>query len=30
MSLTVGEMSFLGKVSKMAVNEKIDIKDFKD
>lgn len=30
MSMSFGEMSFSGKVSKMVVNEKIDLKDFKD
>jgi hypothetical protein len=30
MSLSVGEMSFSGKVSKMIVNGKIDLKDFKE
>jgi len=30
MSLTIGEMSLSGKVSKMIVNGKIDLKDFKE
>jgi predicted Zn-dependent peptidase len=30
MSMSFGEMSFSGKVSKMVVNEKIDLKDFKE
>ena len=30
MSLTVGEMSLSGKVSKMIVNGNIDLKDFKE
>ncbi|MBM3185509.1 MAG: insulinase family protein [Bacteroidetes bacterium] len=30
MSMSFGEMTFSGKVSKMVVNEKIDLKDFKD
>jgi hypothetical protein len=30
MSLSVGEMSFSGKVSKMIVNGKIDLKYFKE
>jgi hypothetical protein len=29
-SLTVGQMSLAGKVSKMEVNGKIDLKDFKE
>ena len=30
MSMSFGEMTFSGKVSKMVVNEKIDLKDFKE
>jgi predicted RNA-binding protein len=30
MSLTIGEMALSGKVTKMEVNGKIDLKDFKE
>jgi zinc protease len=30
MTISVGEMTFSGKVSKMKINEKIDLKDFKE
>jgi hypothetical protein len=30
MTMSVGEMTFSGKVSKMKINEKIDLKDFKE